>query len=74
MSASTGWFSSHAPQALIGTSPHFAKGKSIAFGYVQFIKPNSRNPICSQLRLRFTPGQGKIYGPNSQITLRHRLT
>lgn len=63
VSATTGWFSNHDPQPLIGTCPHFAEGKSISFGFVQYVKPNSSNPICSQLRLRFTPAHGKIYGP-----------
>ena len=30
--------------------------------FVQFVNPNS-DPNYAQIRLRFTPGPGKIYGP-----------
>jgi hypothetical protein len=61
--ADTKIFSDHARKQLLGKCPHFIPGAAIDFGSVQFIKPNRRNLVCSQFRLRFTPGAGRIYGP-----------
>jgi hypothetical protein len=59
--AETGPFSSHAPQRLHGHSPHFLSKKHfIDFGHVRYIKPNAKYP---EIRLRFTPAKGLIYGP-----------
>ena len=54
-----------------GTSPYFSEGKAIEFGLVQFVKPEKIKPekigvVHSQIRLRFTPGRGKIYGPHGR--------
>ena len=60
--AQTGWFSTHAPQPLEGHCRHFVSRSSfIDFGSVRFIKPNRHYP---EIRFRFTPATGRIYGPN----------
>jgi hypothetical protein len=60
--ADTGWFSGHDPQRLEGHCKNFiAKDRFIDFGQVRYIKPNEAFP---QIRLRFTPAEGLIYGPN----------
>lgn len=59
--ADTGWFDGHAPQPLVGHADNFVDGKTIAFGRVQFIRANDEFP---EIRLRFTPAQGLIYGPD----------
>ncbi|MER2491683.1 hypothetical protein [Catenovulum sediminis] len=56
--------SDHKQYALNGYSPHFIKDenglpKSIPFGKIQFIKPNKTHP---EIRLRYTPGKGLVYG------------
>ncbi|NSL90909.1 hypothetical protein ECE50_029060 [Chitinophaga sp. Mgbs1] len=52
------------PKPVLAKCPHFSSGKSLSLGTVQFIKPNTDFP---QIRLRYTPGGGKVYGssPNS---------
>ena len=55
-------FNDHAPKALLGQCPNFKGGKSIPFGSVRYIKPSKAFP---QIRLRFTPASGKVYGPNT---------
>ena len=60
--AETGWFSSHAPQALKGYCANFISPKRfIDFGIVRFIKPTRQYP---EIRFRFSPAQGLIYGSN----------
>src|ERR1035438_2432369 len=61
VSAKTPRFSIHAAQRLDGHCRNFVSAdKLIDFGRVQYIKPTAKHP---EIRLRFTPGQGKIYGP-----------
>jgi hypothetical protein len=56
------WFSNHQSHTLKGKCDHFvAKEDSVNFGSVRFIKPNDRFP---EIRLRFTPAAGLIYGPD----------
>jgi hypothetical protein len=56
------WFSNHRSHTLKGKCDHFvAKESSVNFGSVRFIKPNNQFP---EIRLRFTPAAGLIYGPN----------
>ncbi len=52
----------HTRTALAGACPNFKPGKSIPFGHVQYIRPTSAFP---EIRLRFTPAAGKVYGPVS---------
>jgi hypothetical protein len=66
--AGTGPFSDHAPKALMGKATNFLANKSISFGSVRYIKPNEEFP---QIRLRFTPGAGKVYGPPPAKTGQH---
>ncbi|HEV7990852.1 MAG TPA: hypothetical protein VGP25_03460 [Gemmatimonadaceae bacterium] len=59
--ATTGTFSDHAPRTLDGHSPHFlSRTHTIDFGSVRYIKPNAAHP---EIRLRFMPAKGLIYGP-----------
>lgn len=58
--ALTGFFSDHAVHALEGRSKNFFKGKFIPLGSAQYIRPSAEFP---ELRLRFTPAAGKVYGP-----------
>jgi len=61
VTAKTPLFSSHEARALEGHCKNFINDKaSIDFGRVQYIKPTESHP---EIRLRFTPAQGKIYGP-----------
>lgn len=65
--ADTGWFSGHETQRLEGHSENFvAPDRFIDFGHVRFIKPNVAYP---EIRLRFTPAQGLIYGPDKPNTV-----
>jgi len=62
--ADSGWFSHHESRRLEGHSPNFvSKTACIHFGRVRYIKPNRDFP---QIRLRFTPPEGLIYGPNRE--------
>jgi hypothetical protein len=61
----------HAQLPLIGECKNFRKGKTLPLGHVQFIKPTEKFP---QIRFRFTPGPGRVYGTKktriSQDTLK----
>ena len=59
--ADTGWFDGHAQQPLTGHCKNFVAGATIEVGQVRYIRPNDSFP---EIRLRFTPAQGLIYGPN----------
>ena len=62
--ADTGWFSTHDPQRLTGHSRNFVSERhTIDFGHVRFIRPNEAYP---ELRFRFTPAKGLIYGPRTE--------
>jgi hypothetical protein len=62
VSATTDWFSNHAPHRLLGGCRNFISDDSfIDFGHVRYIKPNDKFP---EIRLRFTPAKGLIYGPH----------
>jgi len=58
--AATGLFSDHGVKQLPGQCVNFLPNKSIPLGTVQYIKPNAAFP---EIRLRFTPAAGKVYGP-----------
>ena len=61
VAAKTPSFSDHQAQRLAGHCRNFvSQSASIDFGRVQYIKPTATHP---GIRLRFTPGQGHIYGP-----------
>lgn len=59
--ARTGEFSDHARHALVGECANFLPGKTIGFGHVQYLRPTAEHP---EIRLRFTPGAGRVYGPS----------
>jgi hypothetical protein len=61
--ADSGWLNDHDSHALKGYCKNFVSpDKWIAFGHVRFIRPND---AFSQIRLRFSPGKGLIYGPDA---------
>lgn len=61
VTAITPVFSTHQAQPLRGHCPNFVDAEVfIDLGEVQYIKPTPQYP---EIRLRFTPAQGKIYGP-----------
>lgn len=49
----------HVPHSLLATCPNFLPDKTLPLGKVQFIKPNDAYP---EVRFRFTPAAGKVYG------------
>lgn len=49
----------HSRIPLMGRCENFLPGKILPLGWVQFIKPT---PDFPQIRLRFTPAAGKVYG------------
>jgi hypothetical protein len=56
------WFSNHQSHTLKGECDNFVpKGAFVNFGSVRFIRPNDHFP---EIRLRFTPAAGLIYGPD----------
>jgi hypothetical protein len=61
VTARTPVFSTHQPHPLHGQCPNFVDADAfIDLGQVQYIKPTAQYP---EIRLRFTPARGKIYGP-----------
>lgn len=62
VSADSEWFSDHKVHVLDGHCPNFINADAhIRFGQVRYIKPNRDFP---EIRLRFTPAEGLIFGPN----------
>jgi hypothetical protein len=49
----------HASHPLLGECPNFLPGKKLPLGSVRFLRPTADLP---QIRLRFTPAAGKVYG------------
>ena len=64
VAADTGWFSDHDSHVLLGNCKNFVPGGHINFGRVRFIRPNKK---FGEIRLRFTPAHGLIYGPPDRI-------
>ncbi|MDQ3675180.1 MAG: hypothetical protein M3401_00020 [Actinomycetota bacterium] len=62
--ADTREFSDHARRPLVGECEHFLPGKTIGLGHVQFVKPTPAHP---EIRLRFTPAGGFVFGSNRQL-------
>ena len=54
--------SSHELKPLLGTCKNFFPKKSLPLGFIQYIKPSKEFP---EIRLRYTPAGGKIYGSSS---------
>jgi hypothetical protein len=61
-------FSDHKSHTLHGRCKNFIKRASVKFGSVRFIRPNDRFP---EIRLRFTPAAGLIYGPDTGHKAKH---
>jgi hypothetical protein len=62
VAADTAWFSTHDRRPLEGHCKNFiAPDRFIDFGHARYIRPNAAYP---QIRLRFMPARGLIYGPN----------
>jgi hypothetical protein len=59
--ASVGPFNTHEVQPLRGECKHFLDKKYIPFGTIRYIRPSKEFP---EIRLRFTPAAGKVYGAN----------
>jgi hypothetical protein len=59
VTADSGDVADHDAHPLRGTAANFWPGKSVPFGSVRFIRPTAEHP---QIRLRFTPGPGFVYG------------
>jgi hypothetical protein len=53
----------HQVHPLLGRCPNFLPGKTLPFGSVRFIKPTKEFP---EIRLRFTPAAGLVYGAIDQ--------
>jgi len=64
----TGFFNDFARKPVKGLCNNFMKGKNIPFGFVQYIKPTISFP---QIRFRFTPAAGFVYGPPIPKELQH---
>jgi hypothetical protein len=60
--ADTGAFSGHDAHALTGRADNFKPGKGIPFGHVRVVEPTPEFP---EIRVRFTPGRGLVFGPRS---------
>ena len=52
-------FSDHEPHVLAGHCENFFAGKILPLGSARYIKPNAEFP---EIRLRFTPAAGLVYG------------
>jgi hypothetical protein len=66
--ATTRRFTDHESHRLEGRCRNFISNvASIDFGRVRYIKPTAAFP---QIRLRFTPAEGLIYGPNREPKIR----
>lgn len=63
VTADTGWFGGHDPIALEGGCPNFLPGATVDFGRLRYLRPNAAFP---EIRARFTPPKGLIYGPDPE--------
>jgi hypothetical protein len=61
--ATAGPFSDHDVHTLDGECPNFVPGAKLPLGSVRYIKPNRDFP---EIRLRFTPATGKVYGSSTK--------
>jgi hypothetical protein len=64
--AASGKFSDHEIHELRGESLNFRPNKYVPFGNVRYIRPTPEFP---EIRLRFTPAAGLVYGANDQDPL-----
>lgn len=59
--AKAGPITRHGVHPLLGQCGNFKPGKTLPLGSVQYLKPTDDFP---EIRLRFTPAEGKVYGPD----------
>ncbi len=64
VSSDSGEFADHVRHQLVGRCENFLADKTIGFGHVQFVSPTADHP---QIRLRFTPAAGSVYGSDRQL-------
>lgn len=57
--ADTGEFRDHEIHPLEGSCANFVDGRTLPMGSVQYLAPTDAHP---EIRLRFTPAAGKVYG------------
>lgn len=57
--AKIGPFSDHKLHPVLGECPNFWAGKRIPMGFVQYVNPTD---AFAEIRLRFTPAHGYVYG------------
>jgi hypothetical protein len=72
--ADAGPFSDHDIHPLDGKCPNFVTGAKLPLGSVRYIRPT---PAFPQIRLRFTPAEGKVYGSSTkrqQLDLAGKVT
>ena len=55
-------FSDHSLHDLQGRGDNLISGRTIPFGWVQYIRPTAPEGRFPELRLRFTPSAGRVYG------------
>lgn len=59
INAEISYLQSHQLTPVLGECANFLSGRKLPLGHVQFIQPSTDFP---QIRFRFTPGPGRIYG------------
>src|SRR6478609_7292052 len=57
-----GPFSDHLQHELLGECTNFLDNEKLHLGFVQYARPDDKYP---EIRLRFTPAHGKVYGSNT---------
>lgn len=53
----------HRRRPLLGQCPNFLPRRELPLGFVQYIKPSAQHP---EIRLRFTPAAGLVYGSSRE--------
>jgi hypothetical protein len=66
--ADTGFFNDFKKNPVKGNCKNFIAGKKIPLGFAQYIKPTTAFP---EIRMRFTPAHGYVYGPPIPKGLEH---
>lgn len=66
--AETGVFSDYVAHDLVGRADHFKPGKTVTMGSIRYLQPSAKFP---EIRARFTPSAGLVYGPDAGDPLTH---
>jgi hypothetical protein len=64
-------FNDHDAHPLLGECANFFEGKTLPFGSVRYIRPNDEFP---EIRLRFTPAAGHVYGASDKRNTSEKAT